>query len=156
MNNFYEVYHLLVRDKSYKDCVILKKVCCETQQSPGLVEFDYKKVMELEDDPETEVMGFHHTHPPGCFNMSGTDVETMKAWVACFGRPLICAIESFCSYDETIRLSLMMCHENFATMLNGFYFSNEDRTFEEIDFDSHDQIVDKHEIYLSTSKRYLE
>jgi hypothetical protein len=39
-----------------------------------------------------DVAGFFHTHPPGITGMSGRDRDTMRAWAACFGKPLLCAI----------------------------------------------------------------
>ncbi len=63
-----------------------------TQNKFGSVEFDYKKVFEREDKYK-DVVGFYHTHPPGCFSMSSTDIETMTQWVKCLGKSLICVIE---------------------------------------------------------------
>jgi len=90
--NFYEVYNLLIRDKNYPDFLVCEKVEFETQENPGLVEFNYQTVMRYEDDSNMEVIGFFHTHPDHCPHMSQTDINTMKAWVACFGRPLLCVI----------------------------------------------------------------
>lgn len=40
-----------------------------------------------------DVAGFYHTHPGMAAVPSARDLRTMRAWVACFGRPLLCAIE---------------------------------------------------------------
>lgn len=92
MEEFYEVYYLLVQDKNFPGIQVVEKVDFETQENAAEVNFNYKKVMEYEDDPNVEVLGFYHTHPCGHTRMSLTDVETMKAWVACFGRSLLCLI----------------------------------------------------------------
>ncbi len=103
--NFYEIYHLLIRDKNYPDFLICEKIQFETQDNSNIVEFNYKAVMECEDDKNTEVIGFFHTHPDNHCSMSNIDIKTMKAWVACFGRSLLCVIgcenkySNFSSYD---------------------------------------------------------
>lgn len=89
---FHETYHLLIKDKDFPGIQVVKKVEFETQENPTGVDFDYKKVMEYEDNPDFEVLGFYHTHPPLQVFMSYTDVETMKAWVKCLGRSLFCLI----------------------------------------------------------------
>lgn len=38
------------------------------------------------------LLGFFHSHPPGCLYCSDRDKETMGAWVRAEGRPLICGI----------------------------------------------------------------
>lgn len=41
-----------------------------------------------------DVLGWYHTHPEGCeAYVSGRDLDTMRAWVGCLGRPLLCLIE---------------------------------------------------------------
>lgn len=57
------------------------------------VEFSWKMVMEREERCG-DVAGFFHTHPKGFLHMSPTDIKTMKGWVFCFGRPLLCVIKS--------------------------------------------------------------
>jgi len=94
----YEIYHLLIRDKDYPGFLVCEKVEFETQKSTGSVEFNYRKVMEYEDDPNVEIVGFFHTHPDDCPYMSETDVATMKAWATCFGRPLLCVIGCFLNF----------------------------------------------------------
>ena len=61
--------------------------------SPGSVEFDWAWVMERE-ERYGDVAGFFHTHPSGLATPSQRDVRTMRAWVSCFGKPLLCLIES--------------------------------------------------------------
>jgi hypothetical protein len=60
---------------------------------PASVEFDWAWVLERE-ERRGDVIGFYHTHPPGLTTPSQRDVRTMRAWVGCFGKPLLCAIES--------------------------------------------------------------
>ncbi len=92
-----EVYRLLIVDKyenPRRHTCNLKKVEPETQKDISLVEFDYQIAYECEDDPNIEIAGFFHTHPYGANYQSSTDVDTMRGWCQCFGRPLICIIDS--------------------------------------------------------------
>jgi proteasome lid subunit RPN8/RPN11 len=57
------------------------------------VEFDWAWVLERE-DRKGDVIGFYHTHPAGLTKPSQRDVRTMRAWVSCLGKPLLCVIES--------------------------------------------------------------
>ena len=41
-----------------------------------------------------DVAGFFHTHPQGLAIPSERDLRTMRAWVSCFGKPLLCLIDS--------------------------------------------------------------
>ena len=61
--------------------------------SPASVEFDWAWVMEREES-YGDVAGFFHTHPAGLATPSQRDLRTMRAWVSCFGKPLLCLIES--------------------------------------------------------------
>jgi len=60
---------------------------------PASVEFDWAWVLEREEH-QGDVVGFYHTHPAGQTAPSERDVRTMRAWVCCFGKPLLCLIES--------------------------------------------------------------
>lgn len=51
------------------------------------VKFNWKKVVKSH-----FLLGFFHSHPPGCLYCSERDKETMGAWVRAEGRPLICGI----------------------------------------------------------------
>ena len=90
--DFYEIYHLLIQEKNFPGIQVVEKIEFETQKTAAEVNFNYRKVMEYEDDPNIEVLGFYHTHPNGHTRMSSTDIETMKAWTTCFGRSLLCLI----------------------------------------------------------------
>jgi len=57
------------------------------------VEFDWAWVLAREEQ-HGDVIGFYHTHPSGATAPSQRDVRTMRAWVGCFGKPLLCVIES--------------------------------------------------------------
>ena len=61
--------------------------------NPTSVEFDWAWVMEREERCG-DVAGFYHTHPQGLATPSQRDLRTMRAWVSCFGKPLLCLIES--------------------------------------------------------------
>ena len=93
---FYEICKILITTDTFnKDkapYVLCTAVDSYTQNKFGSVEFDYKKVFEREDKYK-DVVGFYHTHPPGCFTMSQTDIQTMTQWVKCLGKSLICLIE---------------------------------------------------------------
>lgn len=41
-----------------------------------------------------DVIGFYHTHPAGCPWPSERDRRTLRAWVSCLGKPLLCVIAS--------------------------------------------------------------
>ena len=58
---------------------------------PASVDFDWEWVLERE-GKRRDVIGFYHTHPFGATNPSSRDVRTMRAWVGCLGKPLMCAI----------------------------------------------------------------
>jgi len=60
---------------------------------PASVEFDWAWVLERE-ERKGDVIGFYHTHPPGLSAPSQRDVRTMRAWVGCLGKPLLCVIKS--------------------------------------------------------------
>jgi proteasome lid subunit RPN8/RPN11 len=57
------------------------------------VEFDWNWVLDRE-ERHGDVLGFYHTHPAGTAVPSARDVRTMRAWVSCLGKPLLCVIES--------------------------------------------------------------
>ena len=59
---------------------------------PASVEFDWAWVLAREEE-DGDVIGFYHTHPAGSAGPSQRDVRTMRAWVSCFGKPLLCLIE---------------------------------------------------------------
>ena len=61
--------------------------------TPSAVEVEWDWVLGRE-ERYGDVVGFFHTHPPGAPAPSARDVRTMRAWVSCFGKPLLCAIES--------------------------------------------------------------
>jgi hypothetical protein len=61
--------------------------------SPASVEFDWAWVMEREEG-YGDVAGFFHTHPQALAIPSERDLRTMRAWVSCFGKPLLCLIDS--------------------------------------------------------------
>ncbi len=60
---------------------------------PASVELDWAWALERE-ERQGDVIGFYHSHPPGLLLPSGRDVRTMRAWVSCLGKPLLCVIES--------------------------------------------------------------
>jgi proteasome lid subunit RPN8/RPN11 len=60
---------------------------------PHGVEFDWQWALERE-ERYGDVAGFYHTHAPGHVVPSERDVRTMRAWVSCLGKPLLCLIES--------------------------------------------------------------
>jgi len=60
---------------------------------PTSVEFDWAYVLERE-ERYGDIVGFYHTHPVGLITTSRRDVQTMRAWVSCLGKPLLCVIAS--------------------------------------------------------------
>jgi hypothetical protein len=61
---------------------------------PSSVDFDWKWVLKREEQ-YGDILGFYHTHPGGFARPSERDTRTMRAWVSCLGKPLMCVIESF-------------------------------------------------------------
>jgi proteasome lid subunit RPN8/RPN11 len=61
--------------------------------TPASVAFDGDWVLGRE-ERHGDVIGFYHTHPPAHGKPSARDVRTMRAWASCFGKPLLCVIES--------------------------------------------------------------
>ena len=60
---------------------------------PASVEFNWTWALERE-ERLSDVIGFYHTHPSGLTTPSQRDVRTMRAWVTCLGKPLLCVIAS--------------------------------------------------------------
>ncbi len=57
------------------------------------VEFAWSTVTGLEDQENSEVIGFLHTHPNTRARPSVTDCQTMQAWTCALGKSLICGIK---------------------------------------------------------------
>jgi len=93
MERFYEEYKLLIETDKTRHSVILTSTEYCTQHMSSEVRFDYQKVYNREDTYH-DVAGFYHTHPPGVTEMSSIDIETMKQWVRCLGKSLVCLIET--------------------------------------------------------------
>ena len=64
-----------------------------TRGEPASVSFDWHKVMARE-EARRDVIGFFHTHPDCLPTPSARDDRTMQAWCSCFGKELLCVIES--------------------------------------------------------------
>jgi proteasome lid subunit RPN8/RPN11 len=60
---------------------------------PASVQFDWAWVLDRE-ERRGDILGFFHTHPPEGSQPSQRDVRTMRAWVSCLGKPLLCLISS--------------------------------------------------------------
>ena len=63
-----------------------------TEGAPCVVQFDPYYVLKR-DEERHDVVGFIHTHPGMTAHYSGRDDRTMKAWVCCLGKPLVCCIQ---------------------------------------------------------------
>jgi hypothetical protein len=83
-----ECWILLGRKKNYKWKARRVKYSIG---EPASVNFNYDWVMKREES-KGDILGFVHTHPMTVGSPSMTDYATMHAWVCCFGRPLLCAI----------------------------------------------------------------
>jgi hypothetical protein len=64
-----------------------------TSGGPAQVEIDWAWALQRE-EARGDVVGFFHTHPRGSAAPSSRDRSTMRAWVSCFGKPLLCVIEA--------------------------------------------------------------
>ncbi len=80
---------------------------------PASVEFDWSWVLERE-DRHRDVLGFYHTHPAGTAVPSARDVRTMRAWVSCLGKPLLCVIET----DDALAAHLFATDEDSGQALD--------------------------------------
>ncbi len=56
------------------------------------VETGWTWALERE-EAQGDVVGFYRTHPGISPVPSARDASTMRAWVSCFGKPLLCAIQ---------------------------------------------------------------
>ncbi len=77
---------------SRKGGVWLGRLCKRRLGEAASVDFDWSWVLER-DERRGDVIGFWHTHPFGMAGPSRRDVRTMKQWVDCLGKPLLCLIE---------------------------------------------------------------
>ncbi len=96
---------------SLETCCILTGEICDgllhakmrwrKRGSRASVEFNWQRVWQQE-EKRGDVVGFYHTHPPGCLGMSARDERTMCAWAFSFGKPLLCAIQVIGAQTSTI------------------------------------------------------
>jgi len=63
-----------------------------TSGTPCSVAFDPHWVLRREEE-FGDIIGFWHLHPGMSNHYSSIDDATMKAWVTCFGKPLVCCIQ---------------------------------------------------------------
>src|SRR5512135_3705053 len=77
---------------SRRGAIWLGRLCQRRQGGASSVEFDWSWVLERE-ERQGDVIGFWHTHPFGLAGPSRRDIRTMRAWVDCLGKPLLCLIE---------------------------------------------------------------
>lgn len=75
-----------------KGGIWLGRLCRWGRGGASSVEFDWSWVLERE-ERRGDVIGFWHTHPFGMTGPSHRDVRTMRGWVDCLGKPLLCLIE---------------------------------------------------------------
>jgi hypothetical protein len=80
---------------------------------PASVEFDWSWVLERE-GRWGDVLGFYHTHPAGAATPSARDLRTMRAWVSCLGKPLLCVIEG----DDVLAAHLFATDEDSGQALD--------------------------------------
>lgn len=76
-----------------RDKVWTGRLQLRSEGTPKSVSFDWAQVLTREESMG-DVLGFYHTHPNSAPLPSWRDVRTMKAWATCFGKPLLCAIQS--------------------------------------------------------------
>jgi len=85
-----EVVAVLVGQR--QGCIWYGRLRQRQEGGPASVEFDWAWVLERE-ERRGDVIGFYHTHLSGLTTPSQRDVRTMRAWVSCFGKPLLCVIQ---------------------------------------------------------------
>ncbi|KKM66895.1 hypothetical protein LCGC14_1476600 [marine sediment metagenome] len=129
---FYEVYKMLVSTElAYKEGTphaLVTGIDFGTQNQVASVEFDYQKVYDREDKYH-DVVGFYHTHPSGMNRMSSIDVETMKQWVKCLGKDLMCVIQT----DEAINGWMFVKGDNGVIVCKNIQVS----TGNDVNYDIH-------------------
>jgi hypothetical protein len=64
----------------------------QTHGAPCSVSVDATYALARE-EARGDVVGFLHTHPGMIASPSDRDYRTMRAWVNCFGKSLVCVIE---------------------------------------------------------------
>lgn len=78
----------------------------KTEGDSVSVPFNWEWVLETE-EKTSKIQGWLHTHPKMSAYPSSRDIDTMGAWVNCFGKPLLCMISgedglrSFIFYDDS-------------------------------------------------------
>lgn len=87
---FRETATLLLGTRGSK--FVVGSMVYQFQGTSHSVEVSWEEVIRT-DEANGSVVGFYHTHPKGSPRISYRDQETMEQWVACLGKPLICAIE---------------------------------------------------------------
>lgn len=92
----HEVSYVLVGQR--QGCIWYGQLHRRQVGGPASVEFDWSWVWERE-ERFGDILGFYHTHPAGLAAPSARDVRTMRAWVSCLGKPLLCVI---CSGDALV------------------------------------------------------
>ena len=81
---------LLIGERRGK--VYLGQLLQRTTGKPESVDFDAAAAL-VREESHGDVIGFLHTHPSCEAQPSRRDVNTMRAWVGSFGKPLLCLIE---------------------------------------------------------------
>lgn len=87
----HEICYVLVGQRQGR--VWLGRLRQRREGQAASVEFDWQWVLAREERHD-DILGFYHTHPMGLGAPSDRDVGTMRAWVSCLGKPLLCVIES--------------------------------------------------------------
>lgn len=83
--------HCWILVGSMKDDLWWAKRVRPTEGAPASVAFDPEYVIKR-DAEFHDIVGFFHTHPSFTAHYSSRDDRTMKAWVTCLGKPLVCCI----------------------------------------------------------------
>jgi hypothetical protein len=86
-----EVANVLLGE--YANGIWCTSMVWRTRGTEVSVNFDGKRVLAREES-KGDVVGFYHTHPEGFLEPSGRDDRTMDAWCFCFGKPILCVIET--------------------------------------------------------------
>jgi proteasome lid subunit RPN8/RPN11 len=83
---FAEHYFTMVGKRDPDGAIYATLIDNQTQDNPVLVEFDWEAVWRRHLE-HRDVLGWFHTHPPGCHTMSGTDKDTFTSWLVALGGP---------------------------------------------------------------------
>ncbi|MBA7625004.1 hypothetical protein ES703_32425 [subsurface metagenome] len=102
----------------------LGRLVKKTTGTASSVEFDWEWVLRREEE-KSDILGFWHSHETD-IRPSSRDIETMLAWIRCFGKRLVCIIQT-----ENYRASYLCAFYGYNAQKTGILTTNRQLTNEE-------------------------